>query len=146
MAISASPENQFAIIPSTGILGMFFGSFGYVCEDIVTRETTPRAIVGSVQWFYTYRGSRYLYHAVELSVPIPNGVSGAPIFLHDDPNHVFAVATGAKESFITVDHIITITEEIPGHTRVEKMNKIISYGVGVLLTPLEEWIVAALAQ
>lgn len=124
-------------------VGEEFLSFGYP----MSREPVPtfpgigptgRVFVGHYQRAFPYRECGREYEAAELSVPAPEGLSGAPVFNRERPSEVQAVVAGNREERIEQVREETISTAGDKHTL--ETYRIVSYGIAVLLDPLRGWL------
>lgn len=113
-------------------LGKQVFCYGYPYRNLGAEriEFEPRLLSGSFQRFFRYRFDPYEYDAGELSFPVPLGMSGGPLFLHENGN-VVAVATTNFESSTAIDYVEEHLE--PGHKEVHKITKVVEYGVCAIL-------------
>lgn len=121
--------------------GSPFGTWGVTLQESEgeSKEPIPRALTGNLQRLFKHTFKTYSYLALELSIPIPPGMSGAPIFLQRSPlEQVIGVATGTIGTETVLDYVVTV--ETPERREIEKNVRIIQYGVGVYLEPLLDWL------
>lgn len=74
---------QFRLVAATvdNLLGLDVRCFGIECDRGGRTNITRRLIGGIVQRDgFTYRAGGYTTEAFETSIPIPQGMSGAPVF------------------------------------------------------------------
>ena len=120
--------------------GEEFIAFGYP-EDIFgeRRSVTPRLFRGYFQRIYAHRSYRgYEYKAAELSIGAPAGLSGGPLFRPGAPAMLTGFVTENLES-TTVLHSIEERERDGNITR-DRYQKVLTYGVALLLDGVEEWL------
>jgi len=117
------------------------GTWGITFQDSEggMKEPIPRSLTGNLQRLFRHTTKSYSYLAVELSIPFPKGMSGAPVFRIRSPlKDIIGVATGAIDTTSEIDTIETI--EKPGYKEVIRTAKVIQYGICVYLEPLLEWL------
>lgn len=113
--------------------------FGFVADSSRGfSHVTPRVIGGLIQRDLVYSDGKYRSEALELSVPIPRGVSGGPAFASSDPEGVLGVAIASIKSEVTV-HSFT---EVRGGGEVykEKTVEVVRYGVILRLESMMAWV------
>jgi hypothetical protein len=122
-------------------LGQQLGAFGFPentlgGEELEKIVPTPRSFTCSTQRFFPYRSfAGYGYMALEMSIPAPPGLSGGPLFPADYPDREVIAVVAENFDSTTLLHAL---EETDGtKTRYER---VISYGVGVWLEPLQDWL------
>lgn len=120
-----------------------FLAFGYP----MSREPAPtfseigptmRVFVGHYQRTFSHRESGREFEAAELSIPAPEGLSGAPVFNRERPSEVQAVVVGNKEERTDFVREETISDD--GHKQTLETYSRVSYGIAVLLDPLRDWL------
>lgn len=100
---------------------------------------TPRAFVGHFQRFFEYRSpGGYQYEAAELSGTAPSGLSGGPIFRQGAPQMLTGLVTANVESYAITDSQEEVREG--GDVFRLESRRVISYGVGLLLSPVSDWL------
>ncbi len=122
-------------------LGEDFYAFGYP-EDLFGENQgrpTPRLFKGHFQRFIpTYQSKlSYLYFAAELSIPAPAGLSGGPLFRAGAPV-VLGLVTENLESTTYLDSVEDVLRD--GRTTRTTFQKVITYGVALMLSPLKQWL------
>jgi hypothetical protein len=121
-------------------LGEQFTAFGYP-EDVVGRTPmpTPRCFVGHFQRFFSHESFMgYRYRAAELSISAPRGLSGGPVFRSGAQYVLHGVVAENVESATAKE---AHEEEVrPGEKREIRVERVISYGVAVLVHPLAQWL------
>jgi hypothetical protein len=119
-------------------LGEDFMAFGYP-ESVYgpdARRATARLFKGHYQRFFGHQSHLgYHYHAAELSVGCPAGLSGGPLFRPEAHSVVVAVASENIESATSAD----FEEESAGEVTTV-YRRVLTYGVAVLLEPLRSWL------
>ncbi len=135
--------SPFSRISSSYGLGVAFNAYGYP-EDITLEKAgspTERLFAGHFQRFFHHISSlpkKYSYYAAEVNFAWPRGLSGAPLFIRDKPECVFAVVCENLEVSTELHE-----EEIvktPDKTEHYVYRRVISYGVICLLQGLQSWI------
>ena len=120
-----------------------FLAFGYP----MSREPAPtfpgigptmRVFVGHYQRTFLYREGGYEFEAAELSIPAPEGLSGAPVFNRERRSEVQAVVSWNHEE--RTERVREETITAPGHKQTLAVDSIVSYGIAVLLDPLRDWL------
>jgi len=122
-------------------LGSDLYAYGFP-ENILNpeeREPTARLFKGYVQRALFHQSHMgYRYAGIELDFACPAGLSGGPIFSPDNPTQVFGLATENFESTTYVEAIEETSRE--GRTVKTEYQRILSYGVGVMLDTVEDWL------
>jgi Trypsin-like peptidase domain len=119
-----------------------FVSFGFPAETVETRANQPVAqifkghFVQLLLQFADPWGRSYV--ASEMSIPAPEGLSGAPVYSPAQPYVVTAMVTGEKSTFTIPERVEE--EAGPGQVRVTEVRRQISYGVALMLHPYAAWI------
>jgi hypothetical protein len=131
----------FVYAVSNWSLGEDFYAFGYP-EDLFGEHQgrpTPRLFKGHFQRFMpTYKSKlSYVYVAAELSIPAPAGLSGGPLFRPGAPV-VLGLVTENLESTTYLDSVEEVLKD--GRTTRTTFQKVITYGVALMLSPLKEWL------
>jgi hypothetical protein len=121
-------------------LGEEYMCFGFPFEDLPHggRALTPRLFMGYFQRLFQYGHGPFRYHAVELSSPAPQGLSGGPLFRPAAPQMLTGLVTGNVQSSTVVDYLEE-THESSGKT-VYKTARIVEYGVALLLDEVGPWL------
>ncbi len=139
-ADEAAPTEPFWGSVGNFSLGEEFHAFGYP-ENVLgqdARVPTARLFTGHYQRFFQYRShAGYEYLAGEMSIPSPAGLSGGPLFRPGAPQMVTALAAENFDSSTTLDAHEEVSEE-RGTVRTQ-YQRIISYGLAVMLDPLRDW-------
>lgn len=121
-------------------------AFGYPEDALETGlAPVPRMFRGHVQRVFEHRSHRgYHYVADELSMAIPAGLSGGPVFSVSTACEVSAVAA---ETIEASTYVRTITE-LKDDTReyVEKVHSVVNYGVAVRLECVLDWLRAVIQR
>jgi S1-C subfamily serine protease len=118
-----------------------FYAFGYPADVLGANASmpTPRAFVGHFQRFFEYTSfAGFVYACGEMSIPAPSGLSGGPLFRPAAPQMVTAVAADNLESTTLLDAVEEISTA--SEKRTIRYQRVISYGVAVLLHPLSDWL------
>ena len=84
----------------------------------------------------------YRYPAMELSFPCPGGLSGGPLFGLQFPTLPVGLVTENIEAATLLHSHETLLKD--GQPFTEHLQRVISYGVGLLLQPYQDWIDARL--
>jgi len=87
---------------------------------------------------FLYREGGYEFEAAELSIPAPEGLSGAPVFNRERRSEVQAVVSWNHEE--RTERVREETITAPGHKQTLAVDSIVSYGIAVLLDPLRDWL------
>jgi Trypsin-like peptidase domain len=125
--------------------GTRFHAFGFP-EDIVLPSSSeahvavPRIFMGHVQRLIARYKSRmgYEYSAAELSIPAPPGLSGGPFYMPQDPRVPYGLVADNLEVGALLFDKETLDEG--GVRTVHHRERVIEYGIAVLLPPLVDWI------
>lgn len=91
------PRLKYAADPGEGVCAAGYFPDYLISIDSGRREAL-RFFQGHVQRPFMYEFSGRRYSAYELSFTFPTGVSGAPLFLEEDPGTVIGVMTATFES------------------------------------------------
>jgi trypsin-like peptidase len=131
----------FVYAVSNWSLGEDFFAFGYP-EDVFgdyPGAPTPRLFKGHFQRFIqTYKSKLgYEYFAAELNIAAPAGLSGGPLFRAAAPV-VLGIVTENLESTTFLDSVEQVFRD--GQTTRTTYQKVITYGVALMLSPLKEWL------
>lgn len=125
-------------------LGEEFLTYGYPSEGPTTQPDTtqPRLFVGYYQRFFqaTMPGN-YRYLAGEMSIPALAGMSGSPLFRRGAPQMVTGLVTSSVESYTITDSVEEVTRA--GERLRVEARKVISFGVGLMLSDATDWLHAA---
>jgi hypothetical protein len=137
------PPGAFSNFVANWGLGEDFYAYGFPIEgpgrSPVGQTPTPRLFKGSYQRFFEFDApGGYRYLAGELSIPAPAGLSGGPLFRPEAPSLLTGIVTMNTEAYSTEDWYEETTGE--GTARVEAHHRVIRYGVGVMLSPLSDWL------
>ena len=122
-------------------LGTEVRSYGYPRtvkkDNWVSLE--PRLMTGTIQRVLPSRHERLSYQTYELSFPSVDGQSGSPVFLVEDSNSALAMVIGNFESSVQVDE--DVEHIVNGNLKKQVITKkVVSYGIGLALWPLADWI------
>ena len=124
-------------------LGTEILSYGYPrrVESPSRVALEARLLTGHIQRAFRHQRAGRRYGAYELSFPSVDGQSGSPVLLANHVTSAVALATDNFESSILVDEY----EEHDAQGRLEKhtLKKVVTYGVGLALWPLADWIRSA---
>jgi len=130
---------RFSIYKSDFHLGMPIHCFGIVSDLFISRTRNPfRVIAGIVQRDFIYDDSKYRSLSLELSSPIPKGLSGGPAFIATQPEMVVGISIATIQSEIIVSNINEYEED--GIRLKEKISEFVRYGVILRIFPLIDWI------
>lgn len=122
-------------------LGIEFFAYGYP-ENVLSahdREPTARLFAGIIQRYFTnlsYMG--HSYEAAEMSVAAPAGLSGGPVFHAHGTQQLFGVVTENFDSTTLLEAVEEINSR--SEKRTIQYQRVISYGVTLLLDPLVSWL------
>ncbi len=136
------PAHPFWNYVGNYALGEDFMAFGFP-ESVFGddgRSPTPRLFKGSYQRIFDYMSGHEKRHYVagEMSIPAPAGLSGAPLFRPGAQQMVTAVVTENMESTTYLDAIEIVNRG--GDTSTTRYEKVISYGVALMLDRVAEWL------
>jgi hypothetical protein len=120
-------------------LGTQVHCFGVISDYSGIPDPLYRVIGGIIQRYLFHEDGPYKQYALELSVPIPTGMSGAPAFYASKPNNVIGVALGSLESRIVI-HAIEEYENSEIKER-EKISRVVEYGIILRIDKIKEWLV-----
>lgn len=142
------PRPDLAPIDAVGNIGLGeeFASYGYFVEGpaigtVGSAGPAPRFFKGYYQRYMQYESAGgYRYLACELSIPMPAGMSGSPLLrpMAGGSWLPTGIVTGSMETYTMVDSI----EEVDDDGRVfrAESRKVITYGVGLVLYDVVEWL------
>lgn len=142
--LSGHPSDAFWGTVGNYGLGEEFMTYGYPFE---TRESmgpfkaveSARLLRGSFQRFHQFvdpAGHQFL--AGEMSVPAPTGMSGAPLFRLGALPMLTALVVGSTESSVLAYKVSEVKDGV--ETYVERVDRVTTYGVAVMLDPLRDWL------
>lgn len=144
--VRVPPETASPVQPFWNAVGNYgwgeeFFAYGYAEDRGRTADLapTPRLFKGHYQRFFDQDSfAGYRYTAGEMSIPSPPGLSGGPLFRPGAPHLVTALAAENTDSTTTLEAVEDVTTE--GNQRMTHYQRVISYGVAVMLDPLGDWI------
>lgn len=87
---------HFVVSPEHPGLGVDVTAYGYPRDPYGRSEPVARLMKGYVQHHYVQANDGYEYVAYELGMLSLPGLSGAPVFLQDDPEQVVGMVTRAQ--------------------------------------------------
>jgi hypothetical protein len=121
-------------------LGEEFMTFGFPAETpfINSAIAAERVFVGHFQRFMSYRRDQYSYLGGELSIPCPAGLSGAPLFRRGAPVMITGIVTENVEVSTQLHEEESVTHR--GQTQLFTYRRVITYGVALMLSGVQEWI------
>ena len=119
-------------------------------------EAPARVIGGIIQRHFVHRDGNYVTPALEVSVPIPKGMSGGPAFnaKHNAIAVGIAIGTVKSSTFVsTINEFEDATHKETGkisetvrHIETEKISEIIRYGVLLRLFDVTDWLIEILPR
>lgn len=123
-------------------LGTEIISYGYpfTRENPDKINLEPRLMCGHIQRNFQHKQNNYNFRACELSFPVIKGQSGSPILLVNDIESAIAILVSNFESSTIIDSYEEHHEN--GGKEIHKIKKVISYGIGVELWPIKDWIMS----
>jgi hypothetical protein len=138
----AAPQGFLSTLsPTEHLLGIDFFAYGFP-ENVLSvdqREPTPRLFAGIFQRYLTQQSFMgYSYEAAELSIPAPAGLSGGPVFHAHGAQQLIGIVTENFDSTTTLESIEEINAR--NEKRTIRNQRVISYGVTLLLDPLLGWL------
>ena len=94
---------------------------------------------GNIQRFLVHESSHgFKYHAAELSIGAPAGLSGGPVLL---VGQVALLVGVVAENYESSTYLRTLEEfSEPGKEYREKVHSVINYAMAVCLLPHESWL------
>jgi hypothetical protein len=127
-------------------LGEDLFAFGYPEDTFGSTlgKITPRLFRGYYQrYMYYHSPLGYVYNAGEMSIGAPAGLSGGPVFRPGEYSTNYRV-TGIVTENLESTTFLDAVEEIQRDGTVErsKYQKIITYGVALLLDSHADWLAA----
>jgi hypothetical protein len=128
-------------------LGDDFLAYGYAVDVLGAEVARPtaRLFKGHYQRFFEHTSHMgYAYVAGELSIPSPRGLSGGPLFSPRTHDFVAAMAAENIESTTTQEAVEHVLEG--GERRSIHYQRVVSYGVAVMLSEVEDWLDDHLAR
>lgn len=133
---------QFRMTDQDFKLGAPTHCFGMVTDAGGGTNMTQRVIGGIIQRDFIHEDSTYKSQCVELSVPIPTGMSGGPAFYAHKPGIAIGIAIGSLQSEVVV-HTVSEYENDTLRER-ERISRIVEYGVVLRLFPIKNWLESVL--
>ncbi len=125
----------------TWSLGEDFMAYGYPADVLGPEpdQPTERLFRGHYQRFMRYESLLgYSYLAAEMSIPSPTGLSGGPLFRPGAHPMLVAMAT---ENLDSTTYLETVEiEERPGQRTEKRYERVIQYGVALILSDVSEWL------
>lgn len=135
-----SVENLTALRELKAIGGDYY-AYGYPEDSIGPNAGMPtaRLFKGHCQRALMHESHMsYKYQAMELSFSCPGGLSGGPLFESHLPTiPVGLVTENIESSTILYSQEVLLKDGVPF---TESHHRIISYGIGLLLQPYQDWI------
>lgn len=129
---------QFELADFDWYYGTEVHCFGMVCHyGGRPANELARVLGGIVQRDCTYEDGTYKSECVELSFPIPTGMSGGPLFIAHAPNKVIGMAIANIKSELVVSSQLEYKNQ--KEIWSERVSEITQYGVALRLYPLKEW-------
>jgi hypothetical protein len=146
LLLRAAPDARhtslaFSEVARSGWPGEPFMAFGFPIAGPYEDPGTgpfPRVLTGTHQRFYIYDRPPYRYHAGEMSIPAPEGLSGAPLFWSHQRTGVSAMVTATVASYTVADSDETV--EAPGQLHRTEARRVIAYGVSLILGDVVDWL------
>jgi len=133
-------QEQFWGHVSNYSLGEEVFAYGFP-EDVFgpdARTPTPRLFRGNYQRYMLHRSHLgYEYNAGELSFPAPGGLSGGPVFRPGAQVMVTGMVTENLYSTTVLEAHESV--EIDGARTATHYQRVITYGVALLLDSFEDW-------
>jgi hypothetical protein len=134
-----SQFGQFKLVEKDYSLGLQVHCFGMLADWEGSSHYAPARVIGGIiQRGLTYTDSLYSSSAMELSVPIPRGMSGGPAFIASKDDTVIGVAIGTLKSEIVVSGFEEYEKN--GVKEKERISEITRYGVILNLFSVEDWL------
>ena len=119
--------------------------FGVVCDSNGSlNELTQRIVGGIIQRSFIFKEGKYESRALELSVPIPKGMSGGPAFIAANDRKVVGVAIATVISEVVVSSIEEY--QIGDKSHKDRISEIIRYGVILKLLTIRDWLEKIMPQ
>lgn len=131
-----SKYHKFLISKNDLSLGAPLHGFGYVSR---LKDNSFRVVPAFSMRDYHFEEPNYHYQAIELSMPIPKGTSGAPIFSAWKPNPVIGVATGCAYSEIELRNITYYQDE--KMIERERISEFTRFGIALSIKHVLPWII-----
>lgn len=135
-----SVQHLTALREVKGIGGDYY-AYGYPEDSIGPNVGNPtaRLFKGYCQRELKHESHMgYTYLAMELSFPCPGGLSGGPLFEFQLPTIPVGLVTENIEAATLLHSQEVLSKD--GQPFTEHYQRVISYGVGLLLQPYQEWI------
>jgi hypothetical protein len=135
-----SIQHLTALTEVRGIGGDYY-AYGFPEDSVGPNAGTPtaRLFKGHCQRTLMHDSHiGYKYDAMELSFPCPGGLSGGPLF----GSHLPTIPVGLVTENIEAATLLHSQEILlkDGKPFTEYYHRVISYGIGLLLQPYQEWI------
>jgi len=111
--------------------------FGII-PNLIKTGAPGRVIGGIVQRDLIHKDHKYKSHSIELSVPIPKGMSGGPAFLAHRDDSAIGVAIGTIKSEVVISEFINYQDEKTQEK--ERISEITRYGIILTLYSVRNWL------
>lgn len=127
-------------------LGEEFMTYGFPIEEAeslgpMVAARSARLVRGYYQRFLEFgTGGGYQFLAGEMSVPAISGMSGSPLFRPGAFPMLTGIVVASLESRVETYSVTEVKDGLD--TYVEKMSRITTNGIALILHPLEEWLQA----
>jgi S1-C subfamily serine protease len=130
---------RFKLADRNWLFGDQIHCFGMVRNsDRSFSNVTQRVVGGIIQRDFVYNDGVYESTAVELSAPIPTGMSGGPAFFARKPDVAMGVAIATVKSELVVS---SVEEYEDNRTKQrERVVEITRYGVVLRLLAVKDWL------
>ncbi len=130
---------QFKLVERDTFVGTQIHCFGVIPDWSKERGDAPcRVIGGIIQRDFNYKDGDFESPSLELSSPIPKGMSGGPAFIANAPEEAIGVAIASIYSEVIMYQFKEYENEKLKER--EKISEITRYGVILRLKPFEAWI------
>jgi hypothetical protein len=121
-------------------LGDAVRCFGFPSDSTPTGQgLVPRMLRGFVQRqleFNSHKG--YCYDALELSLPAPAGMSGAPVSPESQQSHIVGLVAENMDSSTLLHQVTEVQTD--GSRLTERVERVVTYGIAVELIHYDDWI------
>jgi hypothetical protein len=144
LQVGGFETEPFWDVVSNWSLGEDFMAYGYPADVLGPQGDRPteRLFRGHFQRFMRYESHLgFAYLAAEMSIPAPAGLSGGPLFRPGAHSMLVAMATENLQSTTFLEEVQI--EERPGYRVEKRYERVIAYGVALVLSDVSDWLDAA---
>lgn len=131
----------FCVLGHSPVQGSDLGVFGYSEDSSPASDRAPvaRFLRGKAQRLFAFQSEvGYAYAAVELSIPVPVGLRGGPVFAMPPGIHVLGLLTEDDQGISYPRSAEEVQQN--GHLYEGRVDAPGTFAVCALLLPLELWL------